>query len=60
MHIGILCSSRYFAVGIEIIGNKLFQYLHIHTSRVEELKVFCLFVEAECQRILDNVETDWL
>jgi hypothetical protein len=37
----------------EAIVNKIFQYFHIYTIRVEELKEFCDFVDIEYNRFLE-------
>jgi hypothetical protein len=36
--------------------NKIFQYFHIYTIRVEELKEFCTFVDAEYKLVLGSVK----
>jgi hypothetical protein len=44
-------------VDVESMINKIFQHFHIFTVRVEELKTFCNFVEAEYKPVLGSVKT---
>jgi hypothetical protein len=46
-------------VEIETVVNKIFQYFHIYTMRVQELKEFCTFVDTEYKQVLD-CKTRWL
>jgi hypothetical protein len=45
---------------VEAIVNKIFQYFHMNTVQVEELKEFCNFIDVECKQILGSVKTRWL
>jgi hypothetical protein len=45
---------------VEAIVNKIFQYFHIYTVRVEELKEFCNFVDIEYKEVLGSVKPSWL
>jgi hypothetical protein len=47
-------------VDIEPVVNKIFQYFHIYTLRVEELTEFCTFVDTEHKQVLGFVKTTWL
>jgi hypothetical protein len=47
-------------VEIETVVNKIFQYFHIYTIRVEELKKFCTFVDTEYKQVLRFVKIRWL
>lgn len=60
VHNGVQTSADILPVDIETIVNKVFQYFHIYTVRVEELKNFCDFVEIEYKRVLGSVKTRWL
>jgi hypothetical protein len=44
-------------VDIDDFVNKIFQYFHVYTVRVEESKEFCTFVDAEYKPILGSVKT---
>lgn len=53
-------SADILPVDIESIINKIFQYFHIYTVRVHELKHFCEFVQVEYERVLGCAKTRWL
>jgi hypothetical protein len=68
---GIVCAARIWhnalrtsadilPVDVEATVDKIFQYFHIYTVRVEELKKFCDFVDIEYKQFLRNVKTRWL
>jgi hypothetical protein len=60
LHNALRTSADILPVGVKAIVNKIFQYLHIYTVRVEELKEFCNFVDTEYKQVLGSVETRWL
>jgi len=45
-------SADILSTDIELIINKIFQYFHIYTVRIEKLKDFCDFVNIEYKNIL--------
>jgi hypothetical protein len=50
----------FYTVDVEAKVNKIFQYFHIYTVRVEELKEFCDFVSFEYKQVLGSVKIRWL
>jgi hypothetical protein len=59
-HNALRTSADILPVDVEAIVNKIFQYFHIYTVRVEELEEFCDFVDIEYKQVLGNVKTRWL
>jgi hypothetical protein len=47
LHNALRTSADILLINIEAIVNKISQYSHIYTLRVEELKEFCGFVDIE-------------
>jgi hypothetical protein len=60
LHSALRTSADILPVDIEAIVNKIFQYFHIYTIRVEELKEFCDFIDIEYKQVLGSVKTRWL
>jgi hypothetical protein len=60
VHSEVQTSADILPVDIENVVNKIFQYFHICTVRVEELKEFCTFVDTEYRQVLGSVKTRWL
>ena len=60
VHNGVQTSADILPIDIETVVNKIFQYFHIYTVRVEELKLFCDFVATEYKQVLGSVKTRWL
>jgi hypothetical protein len=50
LHNALRISADILPVNVEVIVNKIFQYFHIYTVRVVELKEFCDFVDTESNR----------
>jgi hypothetical protein len=59
LHNALQTSADILPVDIEAIVNKIFQYFHIYTIQVEELKEFCDFVDIEYKQILGSLKTRW-
>jgi hypothetical protein len=55
LHSALRTSADILPVDVEAIVNKIFQYFHVYTVRVEELKEFCDFIEYK--QILGSVKT---
>jgi len=53
-------SADILPTDIELIINKIFQYFHMYTVRIEKLKDFYDFVNIEYKNILESVKTRWL
>lgn len=53
-------SADVLPIDVEIIVNKIFQFFHIFTVRVEHLKEFCEYANVEYKNILGSVKTRWL
>jgi hypothetical protein len=47
-------------IDLQLIINKIYQHFHIYRVRVEELKSFCEFTNAEHKTVLGNIKTRWL
>jgi hypothetical protein len=47
LHNALQTSADILPLDVEAIVNKIFQYFHIYTVWVEELKEFCDFVDVE-------------
>jgi hypothetical protein len=60
LHNALQTSADVLPTDVEAIVNKIFQYFHIYTVRVEELKEFCDVVDVEYKQILGSVKTRWL
>jgi hypothetical protein len=60
LHNALRTSADILPVDVETIVNKIFQYFHIYTVRVEELKEFCDFVDIEYKQVFGSVKTRWL
>jgi hypothetical protein len=60
LHNALRTSADILPVDVEAVVNKIFQYFHIYTVRVEELKEFCDFVDIEYKQVLGSVKTRWL
>jgi hypothetical protein len=60
VHSGVQTSGDILPVDIETVVNKIFQYFHIYTIRVKELKEFRTFVDTEYKQVLGSVKTRWL
>ena len=60
IHNSLQTSADILPVDVESIVNKIFQHFNIFTVRVEELKMFCNFVEVEYKPVLGSVKTKWL
>jgi hypothetical protein len=60
LHNALRTSADILPVDAEATVNKIFQYFHIHTVRVEELKEFCDFTDTEYKQVLGSVRTRWL
>ncbi|XP_025410915.1 uncharacterized protein LOC112683919 [Sipha flava] len=60
LHNAMHSSADILPTDIELIINKIFQYFHIYTVRIEKLKDFCDFVSIEYKNILGSVKTRWL
>jgi hypothetical protein len=56
-HNALQTSADILPVDTEAIVNKIFQYFHIYTVRVEELKEFCDFFDTEYKQVLGSVKT---
>jgi hypothetical protein len=56
LHNVLHTSADKLAIDVEDIVNKIFQYFHIYTIRVEEWKEFCDFVDVEYEQILGSVK----
>jgi hypothetical protein len=59
-HNALRTSADILPVYAEAIVNKIFQYFHIYTVRVEELNEFCDFIDIEYKQVLGSVKTRWL
>jgi hypothetical protein len=59
-HSALRTSADTLPADVEATVNKIFQYFHIYTARVEELKKCCHFVNIECKLVLGSVKTRWL
>jgi hypothetical protein len=57
LHSALRTSADILSVDVEAIVNKIFQYFHIYTVGVEELKEFCDFVDIEYKQVLGSVKT---
>jgi hypothetical protein len=55
LHSALQTSADILPVDAEAIVNKIFQYFHINTVRVEELREFCGFVDIEYKQVLGSV-----
>jgi hypothetical protein len=53
-------SADILQIDVEATVNKIFQYFHIYSVRVEELKKFCDFADIEYKETLGSVKTRWL
>lgn len=53
-------STDILPIDVECIVNKIFQYFHIYTVRVEELKEFYNYTSTHYRNVLGNVKTRWL
>jgi hypothetical protein len=60
LHNALQTSADILPTVVEAIVNNIFQYFHIYTASVEELKEFCDFIDVEYKQILGNVITRWL
>jgi hypothetical protein len=60
LHHTLPTSADILSIDVEAIVNKTFQYFHIYTVRVEEVKKFCDFVDVEYKQILGDAKTRWL
>jgi hypothetical protein len=60
LHNALRTSADILPVDAEAAANKIFQYFHIYTIRMEELKEFCDFVDLEYKQVLGSVKTRWL
>lgn len=60
LHNAIQSSADVLPIDVEIIVNKIFQFFHIYTVRVEHLKEFCEYANVEYKNILGSVRTRWL
>jgi hypothetical protein len=61
VHSEVQTSADILPLDIENVVNKIFQYFHICTVRVEELKEFCTFVDTEYRQVLGSpfVDTEY-
>jgi hypothetical protein len=59
LHNVLRTSADILPIDVEAIVNKIFQYFHIYTVQVEELKEFCDFVDIEYKQVLGSVKTRW-
>jgi hypothetical protein len=60
LHNALQTSADILPIDVEAIVNKIFQYFHIYTVRVDELNDFCDFVDAEFKHIPVSAKTKWL
>lgn len=60
VHNCIQAGADSLPVDVAQIVNKIYQYFHIYTVRVERLKTFCDMVETEYKQILGHCNTRWL
>jgi hypothetical protein len=60
LHNALQTSADILPIDVEARVSKIFQYFHIYTVRVEELKEFCDFVDVENKQILGSARTWWL
>jgi hypothetical protein len=60
VHNGVQTSVDILPVYIETVVNKIFQYFHIYTIRVKELKEFRTSVGTEYKQVLGSVKIRWL
>jgi hypothetical protein len=60
LHNACQTNADILPLDVEAIVYKIFQYFHICTVRVEELKEFYDFVDVEYKQILGSVKTRWL
>jgi hypothetical protein len=60
LHSALRTSADILPVDAEAIVNKIFQYFHTYTVRVEELKAFCDFVDIQYKQVLGSVKIRWL
>ncbi|XP_060835436.1 uncharacterized protein LOC132929545 [Rhopalosiphum padi] len=60
LHNAMQSSADVLPIDVEIIVNKIFQFFHIYTVRVEHLKEFCEYANVEYKNILGSVKTRWL
>jgi hypothetical protein len=60
VHNALQTSVDILPIDAEAIVNETFQYFHIYTVRVEELKEFCDCVDVEYKQILGSVKTTCL
>lgn len=56
-HNALQTSSEILSTEVKATVTKIFLYLHIHTSQVEELKEFCDFVDEGYKQIIESVKT---
>jgi hypothetical protein len=60
LHNAMQSSADILLIDVKSTVNKIFQYFHINTVRVENLKEFCDFAIIEFKNILGSVKTLWL
>jgi hypothetical protein len=60
LHNALPTSADIVLVDVEATVNKIFQYFHMYTVRVEGLKELCDFVDIECKQVLGSIKTRWL
>jgi len=60
LHNAMQSSADVLPIDVEIIVNKIFQFFHIYTVRVEHLKEFCEYTNVEYKNILGSVKTRWI
>lgn len=60
LHNAMQASTDILPIDVECIANKIFQYFHIYTVRVEALKEFCYFTNTQYKNVLGSVKTRWL
>lgn len=60
LHNAMQTCTDILPIDIQSIVNKIFQFFHIYTVRVEQFKEFCDFVNVEFKNILGTVKTRWL
>jgi hypothetical protein len=53
LHNALQTSVDILSIDVKAIVNKIFQYFHIYTVQLEELKDFCDFINVEYKQILE-------
>ena len=60
VHNSAKTTSDMLPADVKVAINKIFSYFHIFTVRVEKLKDFCEFIDAQYKAALSSGATQWL